>query len=84
LIAAEWREAEMTQTHTQIVEQADDWTRKHLIDWLSGEFSEEAIEENRMVERMLSTYNDDPEFYGMQSWWVVLDASKISRMAGRL
>jgi hypothetical protein len=72
-------------THkTQVVEPADDWTKRHLRDWLLGEFSEEAIDEHNMFQRMLDTYNDDPEFYGMQSWWVVLDASKISRMAGRL
>ena len=74
----------MSHTHTQIVEPADDWTKKHLRNWLSGEFTDVAIEENQMYERMLAVYNDDPEFYGNQSWWTVFDAAGISRTAWQL
>lgn len=72
---------ETPSVHTQIIEAADEWTRKHLRNWLTSEFTDVAIDEHEMYPRMLAVYNSDPEFWANQSWWKVFDAARISRTA---
>lgn len=64
------------------MENRDPYTMKHLNTWLDSEINGDTCREE-VKTAMLSLYDDDPEYWGSQSWWNLFYRVKADRILAR-
>lgn len=52
----------------------DEWTLNHMNKWLSDQFNEDEADLIRPA--MITTFNDDPEYWSNESYWEVYEAAR--------